>query len=408
MDAMTVLQSRPILRIRPMPDGPDRSPLLPAAVAALCCAAAGILSAIAMAVAAWFASDTGSFGGAIRVGALGWLVAQGGGLVLSDVSVTVLPLGGCLLAGWLLYRGGRWVGATSRIDSLADVGRAAAVLATTYTVTVGVVYAATQTSHAHTLLVRTAVVAVVLSGGFGAFGVIRGGGIVDSLLDPIPDDVRSVLFGAVTGAVAMVGASGVLFTASMAVHFSDAVNVAEGLHAGLVGGSVLALVSLSAVPNAVLCSGAYLAGPGFMLGSATTVTTTGVTLGPLPALPILAATPRSGGAWWQEALVVVPVLAGAVSGVVTLRMQPVSGYVLGLLRGAAAGVLGGVTFGASTWLATGALGPGRMQEVGPDALLTTAVCGVALAVGGAASGAAWQWWISESAGEAPDSALVRE
>jgi hypothetical protein len=46
-------------------------------------------------------------------------------------------------------------------------------------------------------------------------------------------------------------------------------------------------------------------------------------------------------------------------------------------RSAAAGALGGIAFGGACLLATGAVGPGRMADVGPDVLATTVVCGVA-------------------------------
>jgi hypothetical protein len=120
-----------------------------------------------------------------------------------------------------------------------------------------------------------------------------------------------------------------------------------------------------------------MAGPGFVLGTGTTVSSAGVHLGPLPAIPILAATPRSGGAWWQEALVAAPLVAGAVAGAVTLRRSRSTSYVWLAAGSAAAGAVGGVAFGAACMLATGAVGPGRMADVGPDVLATALVCGVA-------------------------------
>jgi hypothetical protein len=120
-----------------------------------------------------------------------------------------------------------------------------------------------------------------------------------------------------------------------------------------------------------------MAGPGFAVGAGTTVSSAGVTLGPLPAFPILAATPRTGGAWWQEALVVAPLLAGAVAGIVTLRRSPTPSYFALAARSAAAGAASGLLFGISCLLATGAVGPGRMADIGPDVPTTTMVCCVA-------------------------------
>jgi hypothetical protein len=41
-----------------------------------------------------------------------------------------------------------------------------------------------------------------------------------------------------------------------------------------------------------------------------------------------------------------------------------------------------LSFGLMTGLATGSVGPGRLHEVGPDVLGTTAVCVVAFVLGG--------------------------
>jgi hypothetical protein len=406
METMTVLQSRPIRRVKPSQPTPRRSVLVTAAIAAGWCAAFGLVLALVLAVAAWFAADDGSFGGAVRIGALSWLVAQGGGLRVGGVAITALPLGTCLLSGWLLHRSGRWVGTTGAVDNLVDAARAIAAIMLTYVAICLVVYGVTQSASAHADPVRTVVSSVVLSGVFGGLGVVRGAGIWDELVEPIPADIRAVLAGAGAGVLALLAASAALFSASMVVHFSDAITLAEGLHTGLVGGFIIAVVGLAAVPNAVLCSGAYIAGPGFLVGTATTVTTTSVQLGPVPALPILAAVPRSGGAWWQEALVILPVVAGVLAGIVTARRYETDGYLQATLRGAVSGLVGGLAFGVSTWLATGAIGPGRMQDIGPAVLATTLISAAALAIGGAGGGAAWRWWDARSAVRVPESPTV--
>jgi uncharacterized membrane protein YedE/YeeE len=93
-------------------------------------------------------------------------------------------------------------------------------------------------------------------------------------------------------------------------------------------------------------------------------------------------------------MILVPVLAGAVAGVVALRRDPVFGLDQAALRGALSGLVGGILFGLSTWLATGAIGPGRMQDIGPAVLSTTLVCGLAFLVGGAVAACSLRWWES--------------
>jgi Family of unknown function (DUF6350) len=223
----------------------------------------------------------------------------------------------------------------------------------------------------------------------------------------VPAPVRAVLCGSVAGFATMLAVSAVVLAGSLIVHFSDAVSLQEGLVGGGVGGVAVALIGMAAVPNAVLWAGAYVAGPGFAVGTATTVAPGDVTLGRVPGLPLLAALPSGGDqAWWQSVLILAPVLAGAVAGVVVFRRDPAFGLDQAALRGAASGLVGGLAFGLTTWLATGAIGPGRMQDIGPFVLSTTAVCAVAFLVGGAVAAVLAWWWQTVRAADAESTATL--
>jgi hypothetical protein len=189
----------------------------------------------------------------------------------------------------------------------------------------------------------------------------------------------------------MVVAGAALLATSLVVHFPTVKTLTGSLQAGVVGGAVLAAIGVAFVPNAVLCAGAFLAGPGFSLGTGTAVAPAGISLGPLPTFPLLAAVPRSTGAWWLEALVAVPVAAGVVAGATATRRHAAGSVLRAALRGLLAGLLGGLLFGASTWLATGAVGPGRMGEIGPEVGATLMVCVVGGSVGGLVGGVVQQW-----------------
>jgi hypothetical protein len=277
----------------------------------------------------------------------------------------------------LLLGAGRWAAATSAVDSLRDAAAGVGVVAGVYAVAGAAVAGLTHRSSGHVDVWRAFVALGVIGAVFGGVGIIRGAGLAPDLAEVLPDTVRAVVAGGAASFLTMLAAGAVGFAVAMGTHLSSAMTLADGLHAGVVGGAILVLVGVGLVPNAAVCAGAFMAGPGFALGSGTTVSSAGVTLGPLPAFPILAATPRSGGAWWQEALVAAPLLAGAVAGVVTLRRAPTPSYLWLAGRAAAAGGVGGLLFGAACLLSTGAVGPGRMAEIGPDVVRVTAVCGVA-------------------------------
>lgn len=393
MSAMTDLMTRPILRVRATAEPARRPMALSAVVAGVAAAGVGLVLSVAVAVGVWFSGDTGSFGAAVRVGAFGWLLSNGSGLEVSGVSIGAIPLGLLLLWGFVVYRAGRWAGMTSAVRHAGDVAVGALLLTAGYAGTGLAVSVVARTGSAHVGLVRTMLMLGAVGLVFGGLGVVRGSDATGPLLEMLPQPVRAAVAGAVASVATMVGAAGLVVVVSLVVHFSQAVTLQEGLAAGTVGSLTLAVIGMASVPNAVLCAGAFVAGPGFQVGTDTTVAPGDVQLGRMPGLPILAALPsNTGDAWWQALLVLLPVISGAVAGLVTLRRDPVYGLDQAALRGAVSGLLGGVAFGAMTWLATGAVGPGRMQDIGPDVLATTVVCGLAFLVGGAVSACATRWW----------------
>jgi hypothetical protein len=163
------------------------------------------------------------------------------------------------------------------------------------------------------------------------------------------------------------------------------------MHAGLVGGALLLLLQVCLLPNAAVFAGAFAAGPGFTLGTGTAVAPGGVRLGPLPAIPMLAAVPHDVSAGWLQLLVVVPVGAGVVAGVVVVRSRPATGLARAAVLGTLAGLCGAVAFASLCELASGAIGPGRMGDVGPAVVATLVVCAVAGSLGGSVAAAGLCW-----------------
>ena len=128
----------------------------------------------------------------------------------------------------------------------------------------------------------------------------------------------------------------------------------------------MTLVAVLVLPNAALFSSAYLMGPGFAVGGGTLVSTGSVVLGPLPMFPLLAALPDHGPTpGWADWLMLTPVLLAAVVAALVQRSRPVLAWDRAAVRGCAGGITAGVALGVLTSLAGGAVGPGRMADVGP-------------------------------------------
>ncbi len=392
MVEMTDLLSRPILRVSTAEPSPDRPVVVVAAIGTAFVALGGLLLFAGVSAAGWFAADTGSFEQAMGVGALAWLVSNGAGLTGGGISVGAVPLGFLIGIGYALYRTGRWAGATSRVDSLADIGRATLAMAGVYGAVGALTALVVGVGGAHAPPVRTIGAFVALAGLAGGLGLLRGSGRLAPLFARLPEEARAALGGGLAGALVMLAVGALVVAASLVVHFSTALTLAEGMHAGLVGGAIFAVVGAALVPNAALCAGAFVAGPGFAVGSGTQVSPGGVHVGLLPDFPLFAALPTSTEARWLPALILLPVLAGCVAGLTAVRRYPVFGLDHAALRGGLAGLVGGAGFGLVTVLATGAVGPGRLQHIGPDVLATTVVCIVAFVLGGAVA-AVGHWWL---------------
>jgi hypothetical protein len=177
-----------------------------------------------------------------------------------------------------------------------------------------------------------------------------------------------------------------------------AANVLSRLHAEGSGGLLYTVLVAAVAPNAVLLSGSYLLGPGFAVGTGTLVSPSAVLLGPVPAFPLLAALPAEGTPpRWADALVAAPVLAGVLAAVLVVRRFPVHELGTGALRGLGSGVVGGVLTTVLVVLAGGAVGPGRMADIGAEPLPTFVAATVAMGVGGLVGGVAATWWARRGA-----------
>lgn len=362
-------------------------PWLVGGAAGLAAALAGLLACCGVAVAAWVAGHDGSMSSALRAGADGWLLGHGHILHVGSTTVSVIPLGLTAGAGVLSYRAGRWAARTSRAATPVDVG----VFVLAYTVlyaSAGVIVAlAASTAAVSVSPGRGLLVTIVLAGGAAGTGAARSGPVGALLEQRLPAQVRPVLRGALGGALLLVALGALSLAASLVVHAETMQEIVHSLHPGVVGGLVLVLVCVLVLPNVLLLCVAVLLGPGISLGTATSVTLTSVSVGPLPAVPWLSAVPSSGPQPVAlMALAAAPVIAGLAAGALTVPCLPPSGYDRAALWGGAAGAAGGLLVAFALALSGGSVGPDRMAQIGPQLLACAAVAVATLGVGGVLGG----------------------
>ncbi|TCO43902.1 hypothetical protein EV646_11194 [Kribbella antiqua] len=369
---------------------PTKPVVLAAVISAGACLLTGLLTCAAVAVIGWLAATFGGASGAIRAGASAWLVAHKAGVTLGSGTLTVAPLGLTMFVGWCLYRGGKSAARTSAADRTKDLILLSGTFAAVYGLGGLVVALLTADGSLRvsplSAFLGTASLALVA----GTIGVLVESGAFDDIADATPSGLRDAVPAAVAAVLTVIAIASTLYGVLLAIHFSRITGMLELLDAGVVGSVVLFAICLMLVPNMVLYVVSFLAGPGFQLGVGTTIAPTGVDVGNLPALPLLAAVPADGATptYLLVLTAVVPLAAGVVAGLVVVRRGVADedaaalGWDAFALRGGMAALLAGVMLYVLMALSGGSAGPGRMSVVGiPAALPAAGVLAAGMAIG---------------------------
>ncbi|WP_188715922.1 cell division protein PerM [Agrococcus terreus] len=299
-----------------------------------------------------------------------------------------------LVTLWLHWRAGRRLAELPAVD--AGIATAAGAIAT------GLVGLAAGASAQHATAAPDLGQAfalpalVALAGMAGAVLARRGhewvvaSGRALTVDEPWVRAARAALRAGLASTIGVLGVGALLLGAGLLLRFTDAILLLESLEPTGLGVVVLFLVQLALAPTAVVWASSWAIGPGFELGTGSSVSPLGTELGPVPSLPLLAAIDPSAQPW-MLAVVALPVLAGVAAGVLArqtvlagTRERPAHWWEL---AAAAAGgaLVAGMLLGVLAALSAGAIGPGRLADAGPDAVLVAAwgalEVGVGLAVG---------------------------
>jgi hypothetical protein len=385
-------------------------------------AAAGtvLVTCLGVGVVGWFLADGGIHGeprDGLRAAATAWLMAHGSGVTIRGVPVTVLPLGLTALCAWVTWRFGIRVGESVSghgpdADALSDgerdwtVAAATGLFAAAYVLVAIVTGVLAGTTATQPALAPVLLWSLLLTVPLGGTAIAIGSGRASIWMSLAPEPARATAYAAGRMLVTFLLVSTAVLTVALLLDLGAAFNVLSRLHTGT-GDAVMFVVLLGTlVPNAVLCAGAYLLGPGFTVGTGTLVSPSVVAIGPVPMFPLLAALPDNGPTPpWTPFLVVVPVLAAGLAAHRAHHRYPTVEWDQGMLRGGVAGVLAGVGFALLAAIAGGAVGPGRMADVGPlvGQVLFHGI--VSFGIGGLLGGLLATWLLRRSLGH-PDAAVA--
>ena len=354
---------------------PTRPMLMAGGVAALAAAGGGLAVLATLTLIGWITAPHvglgGGLAGALRSAGLLWLVAHHVEVTVRGVGrVGLLPLGLVLLPAALIERAGRWMTHEGHVSRLLDVGPAAVSIALPYALFTAAVAVASRTSVAAPSLWQAAMMGFLIALLASGFGAARGLGPWRKLAGRVPPRPRSVILGVLAALAVLVVCGAILGAMSLMVHIGAYKHAVAELNPGIIGSVLLLLASLCYLPNSVIWAITYMLGPGFSFGIATAVSPSGSALGAVPAFPMLAALPVGSQAafpaWLGFFVLVTPYLAGALAGLMTVRIAPTPTLEAAPLWGLVTGTLTAVVIGFGAKFSGGPLGAGRLASVGPS------------------------------------------
>ena len=341
-----------------------------------------------------------------RIAADAWLLGHGADIGISPSRDAVIAIGveeagrsfvlslGAwgigLITFWLHWRSGRRLATLPLVDTaIAVVLGAAATGAVGLLVGMSAQHATAAPNLAHAaifpaLVALVAMTAAVLAahGHDWLAAAARGLTIEEQWLRPIRAAIRAGL-GAWIG---VLGIGALLVGLGLTLRFTEALLLMESLGVTHIGVLVVFLVQLALAPVAIVWGASWAIGPGFMIGSGSSVSPLDTDLGPVPAMPLLAAIDPDAQPW-MAVVVALPVLAAVLVGVLARQSvlagtpeRPVHWWELAIAA-VGGGVLAGALLGVAAMLATGAAGPGRLDETGPDSVLVAAWGALEIGVG---------------------------
>ncbi|PSL04668.1 hypothetical protein CLV30_105134 [Haloactinopolyspora alba] len=367
---MPDLLTRPLLR-RDEPAWGSRVPWLAAIAAAGWALVATFAMSVLPAMAIWISEGAGApMGDPLRFGARVWLAAHRTGQDVAGADFTIAPLGLTIVFVLLMYRSARWAahsaGVSGRRGTIAVV--LPAVL--TYALGAGIIAGMGATAEVSAVPLEAVCWAGAWSCAAAVVGVAHEADLLPRWYGRLPLLVRAALAGAAAALAGLIAVGAVLATVSAVANSGQVGALARALDAGVLGGAVLAVGGALIMPNAVIWAMSFALGPGFAVGTGTSVAPGGVELGPVPAVPALGALPADlpGPAIWL--VLAGPVLAGVLAGLVSYARlapgddgRPALVPVLGTAAGA--GVAAAIGAGTLALLSGGTAGAARLTEIGP-------------------------------------------
>jgi hypothetical protein len=283
--------------------------------------ALGFLTVFALNVTVWLVEQTvgSTFQSVLQDSSRTWLSAHGVPLLISEGKIAgikvpayvvdFLPLGFSILIGWLIFRAGKKLSGEKFLGS-AWLGAITLYLAVAVVLTSSAVTKAIYVVQWQGVFIPTALFSVLL-----IIGSVAGAPMLfeDSepsvmrdrirdffidLVDKLPWAIKPLIGPALRAGTGVVAAmslvSAVLISLMLALNWIEIIKLYQSLQLTFLGTLTVSAGQLALMPNVIAFGNSWLLGTGFSVGQGSIVSPLATELGPLPAIPMLAALPVSG------------------------------------------------------------------------------------------------------------------
>ena len=185
--------------------------------------------------------------------------------------------------------------------------------------------------------------------------------------------------------IIMIAVSAVFIAIMMAVNWIQVIRLYEGLQVSFLGGVMITAGQLAILPNLVVFGASWFTGVGFQIGTGSLISPVATVVGPLPALPITSALPIGELSYGMVALL-VPLVGAFVATIMIrrhadeIRFEFATAWSAAITLGLSIAIVASVEFGLLALLASGGVGPGRLQVIGVNPILVAGVLFIEVAV----------------------------
>lgn len=347
--------------------------------------------------------------GAGRFGVLAWIYVHFGAAATPAGTVALVPLGVAVIPCVFAFSAMRFAVFGSGTRSLRQARDALVVFVAAYAAAaLGMTALLRATDGPSPYLLRTGLGAVAVAACAGGAGAVCGAQRWRDLVRRIPQRVNDQLLAGVASVAILCSGAALLVAVATAASLDDVAARFREVAGGPLDGAILLVLCLTFVPNAVVFAVAYMAGPGFAVGTGTAVGPWSAEVGELPAFPLVGALPGSGPMPVALGLApLIPVAAGLAVGLLHARRWPLLTPSRAAVDGLAIGGYAGVAICLLAGVAGGPAAGGRLAAFGPSPIRTglgvAAEVGIGAVVAAAGAAINRQW---RSCDDIPDAVVA--